>query len=84
MCICNIHSSKSCIGNNSNQANKEIFKSRILNLDIPGKELNVNKIHRANNFFPGVTDCCCCFFFVFFFCFFWEKKNLRYDNVEAE
>ena len=29
----------------------EIFKNRILNLNIPGKELNVNKIHRANNFF---------------------------------
>ena len=28
----------------------EIFKNRILNLDNPGKDLNVNKIHRANNF----------------------------------
>ena len=28
----------------------KIFKNRILNLNNPGKELNVNKIHRANNF----------------------------------
>ena len=27
----------------------KIFKNKILNFDIPGKELNVNKIHRANN-----------------------------------
>ena len=28
----------------------KIFKIRILNLNNPVKELNVNKIHRANNF----------------------------------
>ena len=28
----------------------KIVKKRILNLDNPGKELHVNKIHRANNF----------------------------------
>ena len=28
----------------------KIFKSRILDLNNPGKELNVNKIQRANNF----------------------------------
>ena len=28
----------------------KILKNRILNLDNPGKELNVNKIHRENNF----------------------------------
>ena len=27
----------------------KIFENRILNLNNPGKELNVNKIHRANN-----------------------------------
>ena len=29
----------------------KIFKNRILNLNIPGEELNVNKIHRANKYF---------------------------------
>ena len=29
----------------------KIFKNRILNLNDPSKELNVNKIHRVNNFF---------------------------------
>ena len=33
----------------------KIFKNRILNLDIPGKELNVNKIHRANKIFLKTT-----------------------------
>ena len=32
------------------RTNKKIFKNRIINLNIPGKELNVNKIHRANKF----------------------------------
>ena len=32
-----------------NWTNK-IFKNRILNLNNPDKELNVNKIHRANDF----------------------------------
>ena len=27
----------------------KIFQNRILNLNNPGKELNVNDIHRANN-----------------------------------
>ena len=29
----------------------KIFTKRILNLNIPGKKLNVNKIHRGNSFF---------------------------------
>ena len=29
----------------------QIFKSRILNLNNPGNELNINKIHGANIFF---------------------------------
>ena len=54
---------------------------RILNLNIPGKDLNVNKIYRTNKFFsqqeknfffprndPNVTD----------FCFFWGKKQTIY------
>ena len=28
----------------------KIFKNRIINLSNPSQELNVNKIHRANNF----------------------------------
>ena len=43
-----LQSSKSGIGNNSIRTNK-IFKFRILN--ILGKELIVNKIHKANNIF---------------------------------
>ena len=33
----------------------KVFKNRILNLTNPGKEFNVNKIHRANNFFHKKT-----------------------------
>ena len=33
------------------RTNKKIFKNRISNSNIPGKELNVNKIHRANKCF---------------------------------
>ena len=51
-----IQSSKSRIGIIPTRTNKEIFKNRILDLNIPGKELNVNKIHRANNFFPQKND----------------------------
>ena len=43
------------------RTNKKIFKDRILNLNIPGKELNVNKIHRASKFPPpkkNPTECC--------------------------
>ena len=46
-----IQSSKFRIGNNSNQDKLKIFKNRILILNIPGKELNVNKIHRVNKIF---------------------------------
>ena len=37
------------------RTNKEIFKNRILYLNIPGKELNVNRIHWANKFFYCYT-----------------------------
>ena len=37
------------LGTIPSRTNK-IFKNRILNLSNPGQELNINKIHRANNF----------------------------------
>ena len=47
MCVCDIiQSSNFGIGNNSKE---KIYKKRILNLNISGKELNVNEIHGANN-----------------------------------
>ena len=33
----------------------KIFKNRILNLNIPDEELNVKKIHKANNFKKTTT-----------------------------
>ena len=68
-----IQCSKSERGNNSNQDKKNIQK-RMLNLNNPGKELNVNKIHWANNFFLKnfkiYFNAFFCFFFFFFFFFF--------------
>ena len=45
-----IQSTNSAIGSNYNQDEENIQKSNT-RLDNSGKELNVHKIHRANNFY---------------------------------